>query len=496
MTRLQTMLASWVLAVICATGAIASAPLTPAWVFPREGRMGPVVSSPTVYRNVVYVGSDDGKLYALHATGPEAGTLLPGFPITLDGAIKGRPAVYGDFGSERVYVVTVAGSLYAFALDGTPAWYGNPQRVCPGVPIVSTPAVRGNYVYVTASNGRIIRRQTADGSAAGGLTYGRVVQTFLPGAQRVPPARTDLAVANANAFFSTGRVTVVSPGPLGTALLTEFTYSGKNTAVRPHRLLNVYPVGSGGLQSVLPAVSLVIGFGPGASAAASPAVPGREDSTLVIATLDMDMSGVRQGFGRNVIALKSEPFGLVPQWEVTYGARITAAPVVDDQTGTVFLGSWTNASDPSRGGRLYRLRASNGQSAWPGGGYVRLPGGVIKSGLWFERSRRILYFGTSNGLFHGINATDGSPAFAATRLDGAAGAFEATPVAAGGQVWIGSHSGRFYAIPASDPAAYRVYVSPDRGAFDASPSASGGIPGRDVVVVGSASGRVVAFPVE
>jgi outer membrane protein assembly factor BamB len=460
-------------------------------VFPREGRIAPVASSPTVYGNVVYVAADDGVLYALHATGPAAGSLLPNFPIPLDGAVKGRPAVYGNLGRERVYVATVAGTLYAFNLDGTPAWNG-PQRVCPGVPIVSTPAVRGNYVYVTATNGRIIRRNAVDGSPAGGLTYGRVVQTTLSGRQSPPPAQAYLEVADARGLFSAGRI-VVERSDISQRL--EFTYSGVNTAVRPHRLLNVVPVGSGTPQLALPAGSRVIGYGPGASASASPAVPGQEDSTLVIAALDNDMSASRPGFGRNLIALKSEPYGLVPQWEATYGARITAAPTVDHNTGDLFIATWNAAASPSRGGRLYCLHASNGQPAWTGDGSIALNGGILRAGPWLDRVQRVLYFGTTDGRLYGVNMADGSPAFRPTPLDGRAASFEATPLVVGGLVYIGSHSGRLYAVPWDHPEAYAVFASPVAASFDGSPSASGSTPGKDVIVVGSSAGQILAFPI-
>lgn len=485
---------SLVIGLAAATWAVtarAAAPLAPAWVFPREGHIAPVASSPTVYGNVVYAAADDGRLYAIRATGPDAGSLLPNFPILLDAAVKGRPAVYGDLGHERVYVATLAGTLYAFNLDGTPAWNSS-QRVCPGVPIVSTPAVRGNYVYVTATNGRIIRRMAVDGSPAGGLTYGRVVQTTLAGAQAIPPAQAYLEVTDARGLFSAGRI-VVERSDIARRL--EFTYSGKNTAVRPHRLLNVVPVGSGTPQLGLPAGSVVVGYGPGASASASPAVPGQEDATLVIAALDNDVSASRPGFGRNVVALKSEPYGLVPQWEATYGARITAAPTVDHTTGDLFISTWNSAGTPARGGRLYCLHASNGQPAWAGDGSITLRGGILRAGPWLDRGRRVLYFGTTDGAFYGVNMEDGSPAFRPSRLDGAAASFEATPLVVGGTAYIGSRSGRLYAISVDHPDAYSAYASPDAASFDGSPSASGAVPGQDVVVLGTSAGKILAFPI-
>ncbi|HOC30945.1 MAG TPA: PQQ-binding-like beta-propeller repeat protein, partial [Armatimonadota bacterium] len=210
--------------------------LQPEWTFPATGSVGSIHSSPTVYGNTVFVGSDDGNLYGITATGPQEGRMADGFPIALDGPIRSRPAVYGLLGRERVYVATTKGTLYAFRLDGTVLWS---QSLSPGVPIYSTPAVRGDYVYVSASNGRIYRRRVSDGSEAGGLTFGRVIVTSLAQRSRVPPSRNYLEVADARGFFDVGRVRVTSDGPFGDPVSLDYSYSGRNLTTSPHRLLNV-----------------------------------------------------------------------------------------------------------------------------------------------------------------------------------------------------------------------------------------------------------------
>jgi len=408
--------------------------LSPVWVFPREGTIAPVASSPTVYGGVVYVGDDEGRLYALHATGPSAGTLLPGFPIQLDGAVKGRPAVYGDRGLERVYVAT-----------------------------------------------------------AGGLFYGRTVETRLAGEQHVQPSRTQMEVEDASGFFPAGRIRLVTSGPLGDQVITTYTYSALNTAARPHRLLNLSPVGDGYPLATHPKGSVVLGTGPGISCNLSPAVPGSDDATLVITALENTAPASRFApADSNLVALKSESYGLLPQWEAVCGVSVTTAPLVNEARGLLYIGS----RDESGNGRLHALHASNGlpSARWPDGGALALRG-ALEAGPWHDAARGRLYFGTTTGFLYAVGAEDGAFVFPPMRLAGAGG-FHATPVVAGGRLYLGSHTGRFYSVSLSDPSRVKAYASPDASPLDTSPSASGGAPGVDVVVIGSSAGKVLAFPVE
>lgn len=470
-----------------------AAPLALTWVYPAEGTIAPVSSSPTVYDNVVYVGDDAGRLHALHATGPRAGTLLPGYPIVLEGAIKGRPAVYGARGVERLYVATTAGLLYAFRLDGSPAWPVNPQPISPGVPIISTPAVRGPYVFITTSDGRLVRRLAADGRPAGGMMYGRTVQTRLARDLPALPARTHLEVEDAAVLFPAGRIRVISDRLPGDPKSTSFTYSAVNTAVRPHRLLNLAPVGRGSAITTIPKGSLVVGQGPGIACNLSPAVPGPDDATMLITALNGGAPA--RPFtpaDRNLVAARSEPFGLLPQWETTLSGEITSAPLVNDQRGLLYVASRAEVGT----GFLHSLHASNGlpDARWNGGKPLPLQG-VLESGPWLDSSRDRLYFGTSAGILYAVSARDGSAASTPVALP-QAGGFLATPVVAGNHLFLGSTTGRFYSVPLNRPGDVRVYVAPDGKPFTASPAATGGGPGENVVVIGSQVGRIFAFPVE
>jgi len=74
---------------------------------------GAVHSSPAVAEGVVYVGSDDGKLYAFDAagvTGCTAGVCTPLWTATTGSKVQSSPAVAEGV----VYVGSDDGKLYAF----------------------------------------------------------------------------------------------------------------------------------------------------------------------------------------------------------------------------------------------------------------------------------------------------------------------------------------------------------------------------------------------
>ena len=100
-----------------------------------------VRSSPAVSNGVVYVGSDDGCLYAVDVqSGQQRWAFKTG------GNVRGSLAVAGG----AVYFRSGHGSLYAVDIQsGRRRW-----RFTPSLPVVSSPAVADGTVYVATSLGR------------------------------------------------------------------------------------------------------------------------------------------------------------------------------------------------------------------------------------------------------------------------------------------------------------------------------------------------------
>jgi outer membrane protein assembly factor BamB len=104
-----------------------------------------VRSSPAVSNGVVYVGSDDGCLYAVDV---ESGQQRWAFKT--GGKVRGSPAVAGG----AVYFRSGDGILYAVDIQsGQRRW-----EFTPSLPVVSSPAVADGAVYVATAIGGFLAR--------------------------------------------------------------------------------------------------------------------------------------------------------------------------------------------------------------------------------------------------------------------------------------------------------------------------------------------------
>jgi len=108
---------------------------------------GPIWSSPTVVNGIIYVGSDDKKLYAISVT-----TGQPLWTGSTRAPIWSSPAVVNGI----VYVGSNDGNLYAFSASGCgqlscpPLWTASTGDV-----IDSSPTVVNHVVYVGSRDGNL-----------------------------------------------------------------------------------------------------------------------------------------------------------------------------------------------------------------------------------------------------------------------------------------------------------------------------------------------------
>jgi parallel beta-helix repeat protein len=159
-----------------------------------------VTSSPAITNGVVYVGSNDGKLYAFDFAGTKncsAGTCTPLWTATTGGAVSSSPAIAYD----TVFVGSADAKLYAFDALGSancvaatcaPLW-----TATTGGPITSSPSVANKLVFVGSSDGKLTAYDT-DGT--NGCSGAPVVCTPLVTDTTGGPIASSPAIADAVVF--------------------------------------------------------------------------------------------------------------------------------------------------------------------------------------------------------------------------------------------------------------------------------------------------------
>jgi outer membrane protein assembly factor BamB len=120
---------------------------------------GPVTSSPLVVGDLVFVGSEDGRLYCLNLA---TGTPPWPQPRSLGGPVSSSPAY--DPASEVIVVGTHyddgKGRVYGLRLDsGTEVW-----NFTAPAPVASTPAILGGTAYVGCDDGSVYAFSAANGN--------------------------------------------------------------------------------------------------------------------------------------------------------------------------------------------------------------------------------------------------------------------------------------------------------------------------------------------
>ncbi len=127
---------------------------------------GQVWSSPVHHQGLVFVGSDDGALWAL-----DAETLKPRWKIHTGGRVRSTPAVAGD----TLFFSSDDGTLRAVALSGVEKWRfdlgdGSFARVLPHTQppyaydyLSSSPVVHDGVVYAGSAGGHLYAVEAASG---------------------------------------------------------------------------------------------------------------------------------------------------------------------------------------------------------------------------------------------------------------------------------------------------------------------------------------------
>jgi outer membrane protein assembly factor BamB len=308
---------------------------------------GAVNSSPAVGGDgTVYVGSDDGSLYAIDASGQ------PRWSFATGGAVGSSPAIGMD---GTVYVGSADGSLYAVNFDGSARWSLNT-----GSPVASSPAISDNgVVYVASKDGTIHAvnalgeeqwHYDAGASVISSPAIGSDGRAYIgAGDGRLHALRPDGGLAWS---FSTGGSIQSSP-VLGTdGCVYVGSGDGKFYAVNPDGTLR--------WQTDL-----------GSPITSSAAISA--DGNIYVGTADGKMHSV-------------STLGAI-SWGLATGGEVTSSPVVD-RSGTVYFGS--------EDGKVYAVSAG-GSPVWlyDAGGSVQSSPAICDG---------VLYFGSASGRVHALGS--------------------------------------------------------------------------------------------
>jgi outer membrane protein assembly factor BamB len=265
-----------------------------------------VESSPAVADGIVFVGSDDGKAYALNVS-----TGAPIWNYTTGVAVKSSPAVAGG-------TVYVGSDSAVYALNETTG--GKIWNYTTGDAVESSPAVADGIVFVGSDDGKVYALNVSTGASIWNYTTGVAV-------------KSSPAVAGGVVFVGSGYTVYALNETTGRKIWNyvtgDFVFSSPAVAGG-----KVY-VGSDKVYALNASIGTLIWNTTG-GAWGSPTVAG----------------GVVYVGSDKVYALNASSGAFV--WNYTTGSFVQSSPAVAD--GKIFVGSWD--------GKVYALNASTGALVW------------------------------------------------------------------------------------------------------------------------------------
>jgi formylglycine-generating enzyme required for sulfatase activity/outer membrane protein assembly factor BamB len=352
----------------------AAAPFSLKWTFATGSN---VFSSPVVWQGVVYVGSDDGKVYALDAT---AGTQRWAFTANANLPVRSSATIADGF----VYMGNQAGGAagqfgYLYKLDasvGTQCWqyrYGTSR-----VDVDTSPAVNFGVVFarhggtfngVSVSNGqevwryrfRTLNKGPLGPSMDGGILYG-------PGSDNLHFAAN--VRDEQELWYKVGNhcaacIVLVD----ATRQIYAFAYSVSCRNRQTGSSIWTKNFGSG------------LDVTPYCTPAVGPVRLGANTSNLVFACSQTNLIAMDVNNGNKL-------------WQWVHTAEFRSSPSLVDNV--LFLG----CDD----GYVYALNAATGAIIWQ-----YKTGGMVRSSPWID-AQGVLYVGSDDGTVYALNTGVPEPA--------------------------------------------------------------------------------------
>jgi len=341
-----------------------------------------VESSPAVDTNgVAYVGDDDGSMYALDPTEPNA----PRWSFATSGKVVSSPTLSGD--GKTIYVGSDDGSVYAISTTtGGKLWsvdLGGEVRASPLL------TADGSTIIVTNVNGNIRALATADGSKVwgpinlgtavdGSLTLSPDGSTFYVAGYAsvmyaIPATGANAGKQVTTTFYLTGPA-IATPAIDGNGNIYVTTLNGT---------LDSFSPGSGNERTGFPYVA--------SDHTASVSTPAIGTGIVVFGDNNGNLYDVSPSSGQ-------------PVWNSFphTGAAIGSSPAIASN-GVVYVGS--------DDGYVYAFSTATGQPLWQkstGGAMSSSPAIGSDSALWVASQSGVVYRIWQSGLSPSLTPTSTS----------------------------------------------------------------------------------------
>jgi len=326
---------------------------------------GAVRSSPAVVDGVAYVGSDDGKVYALDAS---TGDVI--WSYATGGKVYSSPAVVDGV----VYVGSYDNNTYAlYASNGTLLW-----NYTTGGAVYSSPTISGGVVYVSSNDGYVYALNASTGDLIWnydtGATMGISSAPAVSGnVVYIHPCETvDIHAVYANNGSLIQKYVLTSKAIASSASSPPIVCSSPAVAGEM-----VYVGAYNGYVYALntTAGSVSWSYYPGEGVYSSPAVV---DGVVYVGSNN-----------NNTYALDAGNGSLI--WSYTTGSYVSSSPAVVN--GVVYIGS--------EDGKVYALNTSDGTLVWS-----------YSTGDWVISSPAVVdgvaYFGSGDSKVYAVGTLSGT----------------------------------------------------------------------------------------
>jgi outer membrane protein assembly factor BamB len=378
---------------------------------------GLVHSSPAVANGVVYVGSEDGKLYAFDAAG---GALLWTAPT--GGPIWSSPAAVNGV----VYVGSDDGKLYAFDATGANC-SGTPKTCTPlwtaqtGGPVRSSPTVANGVIYVGSEDTNLYAFDAAGAGCSG--TPKTCTPLWIGATGGNGPSDSSPAVANGVVYIGSE----LSRGYAGLSNpLVAFDATGANCSGTPKTCTPLWTGQTGG------------------TAAPSKSSPSVVNGVVYIGSSEpgYNENSVNGYDAAGTVGCSGAPKTCAPLWTRDINGSISdgqdSSPAVAN--GRVYIGSTDVLGD------LF------GFAAYGATVCCTLQRGFTYAPTWSSPAvaNGVVYVGSSNGKLDAFDALGNinctNEACSALWTGTTGGEVDSSPAVANGMVYVGSNDGKLYAF--------------------------------------------------